>query len=396
MTKPNALAYWVTGAFVLVLLAATHFFPFTKLHLSVRNDESNVGVAIGVGVVLLLLILVLCFVAWKSSLEVDGTVEGGIRNVPPPDWQLHPVTRQQAFARPTRSLKRCSMVCITCNKFGNQLRHIQTCWNYASWYGLDLFVIWGGGDIAEDRILQECLPSIAFTHVPPHSVVDETAMYGEVYGTNFHLWDEAVFQNPNPIATSTAFRSIYSARPLDMERKHHFTSKFDFYHSLFTLPTRIRTQVQKILTQIASRQQRCLHGDFMGVHIRATDNYHDAAKTHLNTPVPTFLEILHHLKGRNENAHFIICTDNPALVRSHLAGTTLTCTFAQDIEPLPCDKEQALAEMWLLSRFSVMVGSKASTFSYESFFMNPDDLDRIFWEYDATRTEWVAFHPPAH
>ena len=103
-----------------------------------------------------------------------------------------------------------------------------------------------------------------------------------------------------------------------------------------------------------------------GVHIRYSDNTIDSNKKDLNTSIDQFKE-----KLKTVDRPFLLCSDNKEIIE-YVKGEYPDTIFpdTQDDPDL-----QGLYEMVLLSRTKHIIGSYASTFSYEASFFRGTPLE---------------------
>jgi hypothetical protein len=107
--------------------------------------------------------------------------------------------------------------------------------------------------------------------------------------------------------------------------------------------------------------------NLVGVHMRMSDNFNDESKNNLNTNKSTFIE-----KIKTIPKPFLLCSDNQNVIDE------ITIMFPnQVILPDKVDdiELQSLYEMILLSNTTHIIGSYASTFSYESAFFKGTPLE---------------------
>lgn len=107
--------------------------------------------------------------------------------------------------------------------------------------------------------------------------------------------------------------------------------------------------------------------NLVGVHIRMSDNFNDESKTNLNTTKQTFIE-----KIKTIPKPFLLCSDNQSVIEE------IKMMFPNQVvlpDKLQDPELQALYEMCLLSNTKHIIGSYASTFSYESAFFKGTDLE---------------------
>jgi len=106
--------------------------------------------------------------------------------------------------------------------------------------------------------------------------------------------------------------------------------------------------------------------NMVGVHMRYSDNLLDVTKNGLNTPLDIFKDKLKTLE-----TPFLLCSDNSEII--DYVKEEYPNTIFPDIQDDP--DLQGLYEMILLSRTKYIVGSYASTFSYEASFFRGIPLE---------------------
>jgi hypothetical protein len=275
-----------------------------------------------------------------------------------------PAVAHSAPARP-----RLTIVCHPVNQLGNVLRAAASDKILADVIGAD-FVI---------SIPWSCTPSLRAAldmlfraYLTPARLparkVEETALmtFPGIYGTNSDPVQEAVFVPAAALPREDFWAAhIYAAVPHGMTTAEYVRRKVAFYASLPVSPA-----LRDAVDAFAARRGL---GGAVGVHVRHTDNLNDAAKRdrQLNTPLPAFAAKVDALVASGHR--ILLCSDNPA-VRDDLARRVPPRSLVL-ADAVPAPRLQALYEMLLLSRTAHIVGSYASTFSYEACFFRGIDLE---------------------
>ena len=198
--------------------------------------------------------------------------------------------------------------------------------------------------------------------------VSETALmtFPGVYGTNSDPVQEAVFM-PAAALPSGDFgvAHIYAAVPHGMATAEYVRRKVAFHASLPVAP-----ELMAAVDGFAARHDL---GRTVGFHIRHTDNLQDPLKRNLqfNTPPETFAGKLEALVESGRRV--LLCSDNPAILDQMARRVPAGALVRADTLSVPA--LQPLYEMLLLSRTEYVVGSYASTFSYEACFFRGIDLE---------------------
>jgi len=243
------------------------------------------------------------------------------------------------------------------NQLGNCLRIITSCLIIAEHYDLDVLIDMKNTYLQDkDRaVINALFGDKCSLNPPPYSKLDyvNCVSFDQFYGTNFHLICEGRFKKQ--IETDFSISSnIYSVIPADMNEDDYVARKIRLYKSL-TLPSFLQNELN----------QHDLH-EYIGVHIRYTDNLTDKSKQPLNTPLSAFLEKITQLGDQK----LLIVSDNKDVLKNIPRKDTII--FANKCSnPL----FQAFYEMCLLSKTKLIIGSNSSTFSYEASFLQGTDIE---------------------
>lgn len=270
------------------------------------------------------------------------------------------------------------LVCRTGNQLGNQLRHIQSCLLYCMKNDITFKI---EPDERYRNLFFSCIDRTYFD-IPNCDIhdVNESDAYTHIHCTNYDLIDETVFQDTflDTIRKNTTCRlhSIYSARPPHTSINALARFKCDFYKKVFRIPSKVLSIVDHFLSQFKSIR--------VGVHMRLTDNMNDKMKTKLkyNTTLEEFIRRINDLSER-----YIVCTDDRACLSKIPPQNIVTVPIFNGVS----NNEQVLIEMTILSKMHLLIGSRSSTFSYESFFMNSDP-HKVFEEYRRENGGWHKTH----
>jgi hypothetical protein len=202
----------------------------------------------------------------------------------------------------------------------------------------------------------------------PALEVKETALmsFPGIYGTNSDPVLEAVFVAGDALPRKDFWVAhIYAAAPLGMSRSDYVRRKIAFYASLSIAPA-----LTSAVDAFAARHDL---PNAVGVHVRNTDNLRDPLKRdlQLNTPLPVFADRIEALVSSGRR--ILLCSDDAAVLESMRRQVRPEALIFADTVPDPL--LQGLYEMLLLSRTEYVVGSYASTFSYEACFIRGIDLE---------------------
>jgi hypothetical protein len=217
-----------------------------------------------------------------------------------------------------------------------------------------------------NKVMAALFPGRATSHRPgSYPVVSEMAVlrFLDVHGTTSHPLVEAVTRRPR---RNFGMHHIYAFRPSSMTDEEYLRRKLAFYQAI-ALPGWLREEVR------CFARTRGILGDATGCHIRHTDNLTDTIKRELklNTPVAAFISRLRKLG----DAPVLLCSDDARVTR--LVPKSLP--EASIILPNVCSEDpqlwQPLYEMLLLGHTRRLIGSMASTFSYEACFWRGIDLE---------------------
>ena len=262
-----------------------------------------------------------------------------------------------------------SIVCLPVNKLGNVLRAAASDKILADTIGAKFALAINLTRHPEVHAAISVLLKdyLSFAPLPASKLAERDLMtFSGIYGTNSHPVQEAVFVPADTLPRQDFWVAhIYAAVPHGMTTKEYVRRKISFYVSLPVPPA--------LLASVDAFAVRYELADAVGVHIRHTDNLRDAKKRkfELNTPLPVFFDKMAALVGSGRR--ILLCSDNGAVIEEALRRMPLGAVVLADAAPHPV--LQPLYEMLLLSRCAFIVGSYASTFSYEPCFFRGIDLE---------------------
>jgi len=262
-------------------------------------------------------------------------------------------------------------VCLAC-LLGNCLRNVASTKILADFIGYEWNI-----DLTQsialpelNQIMQELFPQrIVHLSAGSYPLISERDLFQfvDVYGTNSHPIVEAVVSDV-PLS-SFGVRHIYAIRHSAMDDNNYIQRKIKFYKYDVLWPNHLLQDVKSFISNEANGSL----SNFVGCHIRYTDNLRDQTKCkfNLNTSLSTFIERLKQIN----NQPIFLCTDNSdikLLVKEALPNTNI-------LYPNKCTQNsylwQPVYEMLLLSRTAYLIGSQSSTFSYESSFIGGIDIE---------------------
>jgi hypothetical protein len=257
-------------------------------------------------------------------------------------------------------------VCIS-NQLGNCLRVITSCMIIAEYYNMHVFIDMDKNNlIYKDKLVIEYLfPKICQKNIRQKYTelkYDNYVYYPRLYRTNYHLIREGKFIKPPNIDNFGITFNIYNIIPGDMNNDDFIRKKIKIYKSL-VFPDFLMSDVSNFLLKNDLSQ-------FIGFHIRYTDNLVDVNKKKFNTPIHVFFQKLESYTNKN----IFICSDNTNIINiiKNKKNKKNNIVF-----PDKCSLNfyQHLYEMILLSKTSLIIGSNSSSFSYESAFFEGTDIE---------------------
>ena len=254
-------------------------------------------------------------------------------------------------------------VCIG-NQLGNCLRVISSCAVLAKYYNKKIFIDYDYSGLAgkEKIIIKKLFPHLCLINVSHLYVkIDygNCVKYDNYPGTNYHLIDEGKLLELPSVNNFAITNTIYSVLPGNMDYSEYNYLKKEFYKSI-NFPSFLINEVNSFL-QIHNLS------NFIGFHIRYTDNLNDTCKKSYNTNKETFFERIEYYK----NESILLCSDNKDIINECKSMYPLIITVNNCYESI----YQGLYEMILLSKTKLIVGSNSSSFSYESAYFSGTNIE---------------------
>jgi hypothetical protein len=213
----------------------------------------------------------------------------------------------------------------------------------------------------EKIIIQLLFPNIPIISCSYNKIeYDKCVTFNYFYGTNFHLFNEGIF-NYNNTDTFGISGLIYSCIPINLSNDEYIKQKILFYKNNACFDE-IKKEADTFINTTF------LTDDYISVHIRYTDNLNDICKNsnNLNTPIEEFYNKLELIKDKK----ILICSDNADII-NELKNKNMYY-FPNNINN---ELIQPIYEMYLLSRSKLIIGSTSSTFSYEAAFFQGTDIE---------------------
>jgi hypothetical protein len=263
-------------------------------------------------------------------------------------------------------------VCLAC-LLGNCLRNVASIKILADHIGAEWDIDFARSTALPElnAIIQQLFPGRVAQHPPDsYSLIpeDELLQFVDILGTNSHPVVEATISEVPTY--DFGVRHIYAIRPRSMTDADYIQRKISFYNKEVLWPDHLLKDIDNFI-------QKEIGGfalaNFVGCHIRYTDNLRDELKCrlNLNTSLSTFIDRLRLL----DEQPIFLCTDNPE-VRNIVIDAL---PHANILVPTICSNNpvlwQPLYEMLLLAKTRYLIGSQSSTFSYEACFINGIDLE---------------------
>jgi hypothetical protein len=247
------------------------------------------------------------------------------------------------------------------NQLGNCLRILTSTIIIAKHFGKNIFIDYDCPSLMgkEKIIIKELFPQLCLTgcsHFYEQFDYASCVHYDAYNHTNYHLFDEGRLLECPTSNNFSIIETIYSILPAQMSYLDYNRDKIRLYQSLH-FPSFLQKDVDLFLHSNNI-------SNFIGFHIRYTDNLNDTSKQRYNTSLETFLDKIREYDERGES--IFLCSDNENVI----ATCKQICPTI--ISPNQCSSRthQALYEMILLSKTKRIVGSNSSTFSYESAYLS--------------------------
>jgi hypothetical protein len=268
-------------------------------------------------------------------------------------------------------------VCLG-NQLGNCLRILTSAIIIAKYFGKRVFIDYDYHGLMgkEKIIIKELFPHLCLTgcsHFYEKFDYVSCVHYNAYNHTNYHLFDEGRLLECPTSNNFSIIETIYSVLPAQMSYSDYNRDKIRLYQSLH-FPSFLQKDIDLFLhyNNISN---------FIGVHIRYTDNLTDTNKKRYNTSLETFLDKIREYQDKGET--IFLCSDNENVI--------ITCKqkYPNILSPNLCSSptHQALYEMILLSKTKRIVGSNSSTFSYESAYLSGGTDIELF-----ENSKWELFH----
>lgn len=273
---------------------------------------------------------------------------------------------------------------------GNCLRNISSCAIIAKYYNYDILIDMshnGGIWPKEEAVITELFGDICRYECDKYKKMryrdigdySDTFFNGATHNLIYEgrLKPNAYFNTNEDFGLSSM---IYNIIPGNMTREEFIKEKILFYGKV-AFPSWLSNSVDLF-------NQKYDLASCIGVHIRYTDNLIDRSKSdfNFNTSFNSFLSRI----GMFKNETILICSDNKEVLtffKNNQKSTINTFIFADQCETPENKKQeffQPLYEMMLLSNTKKIIGSSASTFSYEAAFFKGTDIELYEREQDIT------------
>lgn len=254
-------------------------------------------------------------------------------------------------------------VCIG-NQLGNCLRVISSCVVLAKYYNKKIFIDYDySGLVGKEKIIiKKLFPHLCLinvSHLYEKINYEKCVKYNSYPGTNYHLIDEGRLLELPSVNNFAITNTIYSVLPGNMNYSEYNYLKHEFYNSI-NFPLFLMNEVNSFL-QIYNLS------NFIGFHIRYTDNLNDTCKKSYNTNKETFFQRIEYYK----NESILLCSDNKDIINEckNMYPSIITVNSCSE------SIYQGLYEMILLSKTKLIVGSNSSSFSYESAYFSGTNIE---------------------
>lgn len=249
------------------------------------------------------------------------------------------------FARPSHQL-------------GNAMRSTVTMKIFADYIGAEFYV--DGTcvdklDHLKDRVIMKTLFNKYIIYHQSYNIIDENEIFNfKSWGTTSDLIVEGSFKFIPDY--DFAVNHIYAMKPFNMTDETYYKNKINIYKSL--------SWPDFLIDQVELFKSTYLLDNIVGIHIRYTDNLQDNNKK--NTRLEVFID-----KIKSLNNRILLCSDNQDVI-NQISNLIPDVILPNKIEnPL----FQSLYEMMLLSNTKYIIGSYASTFSYEAALFKGTDIE---------------------
>ena len=267
-------------------------------------------------------------------------------------------------------MNKCIIYASPRNQLGNCLRNISSTYIIAKYYSLIFAIDIGNMTHAkEKRIIKNIFSQFCKNNVNylKLNANDGIIKFNHRYITNYDLICEGRFNCVNINKNFSITNSIYSIIPGNMTIETFIKEKINFYKLM---------NLGIIHNDINIFTNKYNVNEYVGVHIRAMDNLRDINKNkhNLNTPINILYDKI--MLYIDKNNKLLICSDNTNVL-NNLKNNNKIINNENIIFANNCSNNdfQGLYEMYLLSKTKLIIGSTASTFSYESAFFEGTDIE---------------------
>lgn len=248
------------------------------------------------------------------------------------------------------------------HQLGNSLRNTITMKILADYIGADFYVngqCVNNLEHEKDREIMSCLFRKYLYFGPQYyKLFDERDIFNfKSYGTTTELIVEGDIKYI-PDIDFAVYYHIYSIKHIDMSIDDYCINKINVYKSL--------EWPDFLINEVNNFNKKYELINLIGIHIRYTDNLTDTQK--YNTRLDTFME-----KLKTISTPILLCSDNQNVINTILNTQQMpNILLPNKIENY---MYQSLYEMMLLSKTKKIIGSYASTFSYEAAFFIGTDIE---------------------
>ena len=257
-------------------------------------------------------------------------------------------------------------ICIE-NQLGNCLRVITSCILIAEYYNMNVCIDIDRHSLHHNEkiVIEKLFPLLCKRNIDCKYIslkYDHYVKYEKMHGTNYNLICEGRFFKPPNIHNFGITYNIYSILPGNMNIISYVKRKLKLYQSI--------SYPEFLLKDVSNFLSNHKLSEFIGFHIRYTDNLKDKLKKKWNTPIHVFFQKLESYTNKN----ILICSDNTKVLQviNNKKQKKNNIIFANACS-MP--EYQGLYEMLLLSKTCLIIGSTSSSFSYESAFFQGTDIE---------------------
>jgi hypothetical protein len=278
---------------------------------------------------------------------------------------------------------------------GNCLRNISSSFVIAKYYNFDNVII----DLNHNNGIREKELVVIITLLYEFCSTDCTGKYNKISyreigniegynftGSNYNLIGEGrVFLENYKEDTIGITGMIFNIIPGNMSDYDFIQEKIHVYKNIVKFPQYLKDNVENF--NKIHNLTNCI-----GVHIRYTDNLGDASKYGFNTHFDVFVEKLFTL----DNETILICSDNNDIL-NYFKDNKINNNHIIFADQCVCidNTEQSfiqpLYEMMLLSNTKRIIGSTASTFSYEVAYFKGTDIELYEKQKETNKYVWNLY-----